>query len=736
MRNHLERDEEAISSTVATVLLFGGVISIIGIMMTSMLPVINELEGSIERNDMASQMKLLAQRVDELSQSGMPGDSKSAELHTVDGTLGWDYTNAGMWYSAAWHEDISIRTDGLTSFSDTFRLRHAENQVSTICLSDLRLGQDRTWNYEIPDYSENLVFSVKSGITIPLGPTEVELYSNSEIIDTISLLIDDTVSLDLSNKEITEVRSESQLNILSLTGNSGSTILRPDDSNSLTGLGESWTIPLPAGTSTIHVASTESNKISLRLNEQDTTVFAIKSSQTNVGSSHSFELNLSDAQTAYISTSFDSQVSLHVGELGGKFMIPSLNKLFSGSNYIVPDLPGYLTFTNPSEISSTATWRGDGITLSPKESRTITWPPSGMENSGIINSENRILLQWSASTDNTGISLIPGADTMASSGKSFMLNLENSTDSEYFSIYQAGWESIWETDSENNLSGMFEEFEDRTMQLTLEQDGWINVTDGHSLKVTHVNGDDGLIQLQENGDRRCEYLGVTASGWILSDLPWQEQAGKQPAEIKRAWKEGHHPSSIHLEVFANHDAEEFNSVGSVWAFHISRLTYSFSSSIEGMEVAYSSGAVVTNHPEFEPFLIHPPSDRGGPGPRFAATVPAMHPAANTLEGGGSMSLDIEMSNRFSLSSTTAYEIRRGWTGPYGEAVTQVGTEGLESSEDWIIYPNRLDLLTDYVGWVPDPGLGTTEAVWHTGGGAVQFTLQCAELDVYTEEVSR
>ena len=39
--------------------------------MTSMLPVINELEGSIERNDMGSQMKLLAQRVDELS-PGMP----------------------------------------------------------------------------------------------------------------------------------------------------------------------------------------------------------------------------------------------------------------------------------------------------------------------------------------------------------------------------------------------------------------------------------------------------------------------------------------------------------------------------------------------------------------------------------------------------------------------------------------------------------------------------------------
>ena len=387
MRSHLERDEDAISSTIATVLLFGGVISIIGLMMTSMLPVINELEGSIERNDMGSQMKLLAQRVDELSQSGMPGDSKSADLHAVDGVLGWDYTNAGMWYSAAWHDDISIRTDGLTSFSDTFKLRHSNNEISTICLSDLRLGNDRTWNYEIPDYSEKLVFSVKSGITIPLGPTEVELYSNSEVIDTMSLLIDDAVSLDISSLQITEIRSESQLNILSLTGNGGSTILRPADSNSLTGLGESWTIPLPAGSSVIHVASTDSNKISLRLDEEDTTVFAIKSSQTNVGSSHSFELNLSNPQTAYLSTSFDSQISIHVGDMGGKFMIPSMNKLFSGSSYLVPDMNGYLTFTNPSEISSTATWRGDGITLSAKESRTISWPPNGMDNSAIINSE-------------------------------------------------------------------------------------------------------------------------------------------------------------------------------------------------------------------------------------------------------------------------------------------------------------------------------------------------------------
>ncbi|MEC7722775.1 MAG: hypothetical protein VYB36_02590, partial [Candidatus Thermoplasmatota archaeon] len=64
---NLQREDEAVSSTVATVLLFGGVVTIIGMMMASMMPVIMEMQGSIERNDMASQMGLLAQRADALS---------------------------------------------------------------------------------------------------------------------------------------------------------------------------------------------------------------------------------------------------------------------------------------------------------------------------------------------------------------------------------------------------------------------------------------------------------------------------------------------------------------------------------------------------------------------------------------------------------------------------------------------------------------------------------------------
>ena len=42
---NLHRDDEAVSAAVATVLLFGGVISIIGLMLLSMMPIIQELEG-------------------------------------------------------------------------------------------------------------------------------------------------------------------------------------------------------------------------------------------------------------------------------------------------------------------------------------------------------------------------------------------------------------------------------------------------------------------------------------------------------------------------------------------------------------------------------------------------------------------------------------------------------------------------------------------------------------------
>ena len=89
IRTNLRRDDEAVSAAVATVLLFGGVVSIIGIMLLSLMPIIQELEGSLKRNDMQAQMEIMAHEVTLLSESGLPGDIM-AELIPVDGELRWD----------------------------------------------------------------------------------------------------------------------------------------------------------------------------------------------------------------------------------------------------------------------------------------------------------------------------------------------------------------------------------------------------------------------------------------------------------------------------------------------------------------------------------------------------------------------------------------------------------------------------------------------------------------------
>ena len=131
----LYRDNEAVSSTVATVLLFGGVVSIIGVMMASMMPVIEEMQGSIERNDVGSQLLLLAQRTDALAEAGMPGDTTNIDLRPLDGAFQWDETASGMWYAATWVEGHSLRTDGVLDLDAELLVRHPESMTCLLYTS-------------------------------------------------------------------------------------------------------------------------------------------------------------------------------------------------------------------------------------------------------------------------------------------------------------------------------------------------------------------------------------------------------------------------------------------------------------------------------------------------------------------------------------------------------------------------------------------------------------------------
>ena len=74
----------------------------------------------------------------------------------------------------------------------------------------------------------------------------------------------------------------------------------------------------------------------------------------------------------------------------------------------------------------------------------------------------------------------------------------------------------------------------------------------------------------------------------------------------------------------------------------------------------------------------------------------MHPTQTSVTGSGNMDLEIQLSMRESLASATAFDVRRGWAGLH-EMPSLLGQSiSLETSEDWIVNPGRIDLLTDYV----------------------------------------
>ena len=388
----------------------------------------------------------------------------------------------------------------------------------------------------------------------------------------------------------------------------------------------------------------------------------------------------------------------------------------------------------------TVTWRSGGISVSPGDVEHIAWPPAQDIGAVTLDADGDVLVTWAAQPNATtvdavaGSMLLPADDTGAVSGGAFTHINEDNMTAELLTVRLAGYSSTWNASGAANVTGLFLESTNAANFDAPLGTTNLRVESGHPLRLFRSSGGQGLHHIVHDGAERCTNVATQASGWITTDLPWERMGGRGEIDIQNAWRDGRHPASVSIDVLGSDGISTHASIGTVWAFHLSRLAYQFQSSIDGMEVAFSGGAVVTNHPEFKPYVVVPPSDRGGPGPRFAATVPSLHPTAGSESGAGTLDLDIELVHRTSLASSPAYEVRRGWSEPYGTAIADNAGIGLEASEDWTVYPGRLDLLTDYVGWVPDPSYGTAEAVWHTNGQAIEFTLQLASLDVTAREV--
>ena len=166
-------------------------------MLVSMVPIIEELEGSIERDDMTSQMIILAQETEYLSEHGMPGDSTEVEITTLDGDLNWDSTRGGMWYSSTWNDQTSFRLKGVLDFDDNIEIKHPESKTKAVCFDDLRTGPTRPFIYSIPLWSEELTVSISQGIAAPLGPANIEIYSQQTLLQRNQLEIFDILTICL-----------------------------------------------------------------------------------------------------------------------------------------------------------------------------------------------------------------------------------------------------------------------------------------------------------------------------------------------------------------------------------------------------------------------------------------------------------------------------------------------------------------------------------------------------------
>ena len=723
----LHRDEEAVSAAIATVLLFGGVISIISLMMLTMIPVIEELEGSVERHDMSAQMMQFNQQTTTLSEQGMPGDVATQEFVPVDGSLAWDMMRSGMWYSSTWQEDHSFRIRDVLDFDDKLKVRHPESMTSTACFSDLRLGPDRPYHYDAPDWADGVILTTKPGLSFPLGPIDVDLLRNGLVDESAELFVDDVQEWELDVADWS-IESSQELVVYWMRDGEGTTEVRATDANA-NGLGRSWALPLPSGNVQLNIVSQEVLMVHGNGAFGDFTEVALPSNLVGVRTSWDKAMTLDSAQVVHITTTTDAQLMVTIGGEGTTTW-KSLTGSIHGTSFLPPTEEGFLLLSNSNEEPATVTWRGSGVTIDKLSSYSIAWPPVDLDGASMLQSEQPISVIWSGASSPVGVYQIGAVDTGMESGLRVHSNTTNTFNLE---LKSNGYQSILNISSLPENETVLNESESLIVSVD-DQEIIVQTEEGHGVYAFADHGSIGLQDSIHDGARRCVSIDVTASGWVDLTMPWVSMGGRSIADMQEAWKKGDYPASLHIELYGLIVEEPYTPIGSAWVMQISRFVYEFESSVTGMEVAMSGGAVLTNHPEYKPTVLVAPADRGGPGPRFAATIPALHPTSDSAVGGGVLAMEVTLTKRTSLASDVAYEVRRGWAEPYGGAIAASSTQGLEASEDWTIYPGRLDLLTDYVGWVPDPGFGTVESVWHTAGEPIQFSLQISSLDAHVSEV--
>ena len=742
----LRRDEDGVSAAVATVLLFGGVLSLIGMLLFTMLPVIHELEGSVERNGMITQMNNYAIQTVRLAETGMPGDRVSVDFDPLDGELAWDYMRGGSWISATWSEGQSLRMRNALNLDSEVEFRYPHGEVGSICWDDLRLGPERLHQTRIPDISGTVLVVPKIGIAEDLKPIELKLLQGgSSVSGKISgaTMWSAQLPLEGMNGEAW-LSSNTAVDVYLWRGNGGATEVPPAIANPETGRGKSWGVPLGIGTTTLYLTSLETMRIDWRGVENSSSEIAVAGGGFyDEGAVWTRSFTVEEATMMSLSSSTEARLLMIGGVAGsGDAPWPATTGALIGTEFLPPAGEGIVLLDNPTSNAVVVRYLGGALTVAANDVLRIDWPPDAAIGAPVLRSDSEIQMHWMPRNDDTGLNrngslaIHSAADTGRISGQYFNFStptLAASVSDTEVTLQVSGVESQWNLTTWN-ISGSNTHAENSVAIAPNNSEIFrLEVIDGNPMRTIVAVGDDGLAFFPHDGAQRCSFIGIQASGWISTRLPWKTVASLGAGGIEKSWRDGSHPSSMVLSVYGFDGDNPHSTVATAWAFHMPSLFYSFKSSITGMETSTRGGAVLTNHPEMQASAIRAPSDRSGPGPRFAATVPLTFPIYNSVSGSTDVVVDLSLIQRHQLASSVADEVRRGWDGPYGIAIVGLASQDLSYSTDWTTFPQQLQLLNDYKGWVPDPTTDSSETVYHTQGEPIQFTLQVSVLHHLAQE---
>ena len=86
-----------------------------------------------------------------------------------------------------------------------------------------------TINLEAVDNLDSVLVSVLPGLAMPLGPVDLILSNDVDVIEERELRVDELTEILLSSNEDLVLHSTHELTVLAFTGEAGATVMLPDD---------------------------------------------------------------------------------------------------------------------------------------------------------------------------------------------------------------------------------------------------------------------------------------------------------------------------------------------------------------------------------------------------------------------------------------------------------------------------------------------------------------------------